>query len=882
MSGAVAFFAFFPLVVILREAFVDGASALRLEAGNPQTQSAWLNSLMLAVMVTGVAVPLGATLAWLMERTDLLRTDRLNRIVSAVLSLPLAVPPYLLAMSWALLGNGRNGLLNRPFSLTWIDLYGLDGVVLVLATASYPFVMLSVRASLSSADPSLEEAARVSGAGPLRILRDVTLPLVTPAIAASAGLVFVFATASFGVPYLLGSVADPPVSFLTTRIFQYTTLGGEDMLRRAAALAIFLLATSLAAQRLATWIASRRSTVQVSGKSSRPSLVKLGTARRPLLVSVGLFFAVFIALPLATIFWTSFQSTFADPFSLSFDHWLSVLGRDETLRAFGLSMGLAAGAGAIAAIVGLLVARLATLGGRPAQLLASLSTAPYAVPGTVLAIGLILAFALEFRLVVFDRLTFALYLPGTIALLLVAYSVKYLAFGVRGARAALEQIHPSLEEAARTSGAGPLRAAKDVLLPLVTPAVAAAFVLVALPALSELTMSVMLFGAGTETAGTLLFELQSYADPPRRQRCRYFGCCDCIGRRLLAPQTSRERTQSMSLKINNLHKRFGDNHVVRGLNLELDDGEIVALLGPSGCGKTTALRMVAGLETPDDGEIVVGGTTVWSPSNDLPPERRNVGMVFQSYAVWPHRSVNENVAYPLQLKKDAAATRKADEALALVQLPGMGARFPDTLSGGQQQRVALARALVAQPTLLLFDEPLSNLDAKLREEMRHEIRQLAQSVGTTSLYVTHDQPEAFAVSDRVAVVLRGVIAQVAPPGELYAKPVSLEIAQFVGRLSTLKGFTRTNERQIELGGTGVPVTSATTDDQAVVGIRPEAVQIAASGIGGSVLRATFLGERTELEVETKFGVIKADVPVVGAPKAGEEVHLQISQGRLLI
>jgi ABC-type Fe3+/spermidine/putrescine transport system ATPase subunit len=336
----------------------------------------------------------------------------------------------------------------------------------------------------------------------------------------------------------------------------------------------------------------------------------------------------------------------------------------------------------------------------------------------------------------------------------------------------------------------------------------------------------------------------------------------------------------VSLSIRALKKSFDAHAVVRGLELDLAPGEIVALLGPSGCGKTTALRMVAGLETPDDGEIRIGDRTVFGRKIDLAPEDRNVGMVFQSYAVWPHRSVLENVAYPLRLKRDRAADQRARDALALVHLGELVDRFPGTLSGGQQQRVALARALVAHPSLLLFDEPLSNLDAKLREEMRHEIRQLAKSIGITSLYVTHDQPEAFAVSDRVAVVLDGVIAQCAAPAELYDAPADLRVARFVGRLSVLTGIQRSADREVMLGGATVPATFAASEGDLVLGVRPEAVTIGSGGIEGRIARATFLGERTELAIETAHGELRADVSASRGHRAGDSVRLHLSEGRV--
>jgi ABC-type Fe3+/spermidine/putrescine transport system ATPase subunit len=241
--------------------------------------------------------------------------------------------------------------------------------------------------------------------------------------------------------------------------------------------------------------------------------------------------------------------------------------------------------------------------------------------------------------------------------------------------------------------------------------------------------------------------------------------------------------------------------------------------------------------------------------------------------------VLENVAYPLRLKKDREAAAKAKDALALVHLPDLGERFPGTLSGGQQQRVALARALVAHPSLLLFDEPLSNLDAKLREEMRHEIRQLAKKVGITSLYVTHDQPEAFAVSDRVAVVLDGVIAQCAPPAELYAEPTDLAVAKFVGRISVLSGVVRSGGDEVTIGGTRIRSTFAATGGELVLGVRPEAIQISDEGIEGKIARATFLGERIELSIETAHGEARVDVSPSRRFAEGDAVRIRIADGR---
>lgn len=334
----------------------------------------------------------------------------------------------------------------------------------------------------------------------------------------------------------------------------------------------------------------------------------------------------------------------------------------------------------------------------------------------------------------------------------------------------------------------------------------------------------------------------------------------------------------MSLGIQGLKKAYGAVPVVRGLDLDLPKGEIVALLGPSGCGKTTALRLVAGLERPDAGKITIAGVVVRDEGKDRPPEERGLGMVFQSYAVWPHRSVLENVAYPLVLARDPSAKEKAQAALQKVQLGALADRVPAALSGGQQQRVALARALVAQPSLLLCDEPLSNLDQKLREEMRHEIRALVKAAGITALYVTHDQPEAFAVADRVAVMLAGQLAQLATPIEIYTRPSSLAVARFVGRLSTLN-LPDLGGPTVRVGEREVPVSYAPGwEGRPVLAVRPEEVHLG-KGLPGRVRRSTFLGEKSELLVETERGELRVDV-LGAAPKVDELIELQVSAARV--
>ena len=306
-----------------------------------------------------------------------------------------------------------------------------------------------------------------------------------------------------------------------------------------------------------------------------------------------------------------------------------------------------------------------------------------------------------------------------------------------------------------------------------------------------------------------------------------------------------------TVNIQNVTKAFGDNVVLREFNATFRDGEFIALLGPTGCGKTTMLRIIAGFEKPTRGEVYIDGTLVSGGKTFVPPEKRGIGMVFQSYAVWPHMNVFDNVAYPLTIRHVSKAEIKTsvERVLGIVHLSQYAERFPNQLSGGQQQRVALARALVAEPKLLLLDEPLSNLDAKLRESMRFEIKEIQRKLGITVVYVTHDQTEAMAMSDRIFLINRGDIQQCGTPQEIYNSPVNQFVADFLGNVDFFKG--EAGDGRIifpAMDGQSIPYDGPRTG-KIDVAIRPENLFFAEDGILHGVLETQYyLGDVDDCRV----------------------------------
>lgn len=338
------------------------------------------------------------------------------------------------------------------------------------------------------------------------------------------------------------------------------------------------------------------------------------------------------------------------------------------------------------------------------------------------------------------------------------------------------------------------------------------------------------------------------------------------------------------VRIEHLYKRYGKVTAVGDFNIDIQDGEFISFLGPSGCGKTTTLRMVAGFERATEGSIVIDDRVVSSSEQGIfvPPEKRGVGMVFQSYAVWPHMTVAENVGYPLKVQNVPQKERReqVQEMLEMVRLGEYADRYPNQLSGGQQQRVSLARALVMRPGLLLLDEPLSNLDAKLRESMRFEISAIQKQLGITVIYVTHDQSEAMTMSDRIVVMSMGVVQQIGTPYEIYTHPANKMVADFVGLINFVPAEMKGDRAFIKGTDFSVPYDGTPKEDLQIA-VRPENITMSVTGgaIPGSIDEFFYLGDSVDYRVNVGGNIIRVieKGAELGALKVGDTVYLDLDK-----
>ena len=507
LAALLVAFAVGPIVALISRGVLD-PDVLRRELESPAAMAAVWATLRTSLGATLVAVVLGVPLAFLLERTNLPG----RRVFALAFTSLIALPPFVLGMGWIQLASPTAGYLNRAGP--WIDIYGAPGIAFVTGTSGLPLVLLAVQAALARVDSSLEEAARMSGASPMRAIRDATLPLVLPSVVSGALLVFLSASAAFGVPYMLGVATAAPMHVLTTRIYTHLLKGGASGLAEASAASAILLVIALAAL-AGSAIAGRRGQVRLAaGKGVVVHRLDLGRHRWLASALVGVVALVVVAMPLVAVVVTSLLGNASLPIAFSSfttAHWHEVLANHRTVSAALRSFALAGGAGAMVCLLGLAIGVARTrFSGRAAQ---QLALWPYAVPGTVVAMALLTVYSMDIRFIVAERLAFVLSLANSLTMVLLAYVAKYLAIGSRNVVDGMSQLDPTLAEAARLCGASPKRAFVDVVLPRLRSPLGATFVLTFLLCVTELTMSVLIAPPGRDLLGTLLFDLQSYADP---------------------------------------------------------------------------------------------------------------------------------------------------------------------------------------------------------------------------------------------------------------------------------------------------------------------------------------------------------------------------------
>jgi len=814
-----------------------------------------LNTIWLLLGVGFGTLVLGTGLAWLVTAYRFPGRAAFDWL----LILPMAIPAYVIGFVYMatldFAGPVQKILRNWFNSNIWFpEIRSGGGVVVVMSLVFYPYVYLAARAAFFEQSATTFDAARVLGHSRMAAFFHVALPMARPTIVAGLTLAMMEALTDIG----------------TVRFFNFPTLSDgifriwHGMMSREAAieLAGVLLLFALAVILLERRLRGRARFYQDGGRDRGITPVYLsGRTGWAATVTCAIVLAFAFALPIVQLLsWASSEVAQMASGALEVLYW----------RYTGNSILLSGVATGITVLVVMLLASGVRLSdsSRLSQLAARLATIGYAIPGAVIGLGVLISLApldhaINNLAQKWWNVNPGLLLIGSTAGLTYAYVVRFMNVAYNSVEASLQKISPNIDGAARTLGASPKNILWNIHLPLVRTGIFTGAVLVFVDVMKELPITLLLRPFGYDTlaiwvwqmisegfwasaalpsltivaAGLLPVVLLMHAATPSKRhpseqpsavrhtekittKIKPAGMEKHVER---DHDGSSDEPQEFSLSLVSVEKRFGNVLAVNDISLEVAPGEILVILGPSGCGKTTLLRLIAGLETPDQGIIKIGGQTVAGPTIWLPPEARSVGLVFQDYALFPHMTVSQNVSFGLKHLPVEQQRKVTENMLQLVNMKSMAHRYPHQLSGGEQQRVGLARALAPRPSVLLLDESFSNLDPELRSRMRLEVRSILQQANTTTILVTHDQEEANILGDRVAVLNQGRLEQVDSPENLYHQPASPFVAQFVGHADFIPGIVDGCRITTELGD--FKHDGASTSASVDVMVRPDEISI---------------------------------------------------------
>ncbi|MES3517974.1 MAG: ATP-binding cassette domain-containing protein [Natronomonas sp.] len=885
LAGVIAAIIVVPVLwVAVVAASVDPGRAAEL-LFREKTLGILSNTLALVVGVTVLSVLISVPLACLTELTDL----PYRRFWAVVVALPLVVPSYIGAFSYISVWGpqGEIQTLLEPFGVESLpEIYGLGGAIFILALYNYPYVYITTRAGLRSFDKTYLDAARSLDERAWRGFFRSVLPFVRPAIASGALLVALYAVGDFGTPSMLQLDVFARVIYV-----EYNAFGQEY----ASLLAMHLVVIALLVLAIESSVRGDDTLHGSARGSSREYVLELGRWKYAAVAGCGLLVAVSLLFPVGVLLMWLFRTPDVYAPTLAFD-WSYAIN----------SVTVSAAAAVVAALAAIPVAYLsARYSSRLVALFERATYIGYAVPGVVIGLSLI-----------YFSTRYAAFAYQTLPLVVFAYVVLYLPQAVGATRTGVLHVNPRLVEAARSLGCSPLRAFRHVVLPLIVPGLIAGAALVFLTAMKELPATLLLGPAGFETLATFIWRIErsmlyGFAAVPALVlicvsglsmlvvvfRDRYDrrgtisgsiqfddeeldvseptatdgGTTTGAGRSdsnfspsaggFAAFEDDTHKSTGVNdsdvvLTLDGVGKSFGETAAVEAFSIDVEEGELLTLVGPSGCGKTTTLRLIAGLESPDAGEIQIGGETVATEEFSRSIEDRNVGIVFQDFALFPHKTVAENIAFGLYNVDDDERNRRVAELLETVGLSGYEDTYPASLSGGQKQRVALARSLAPEPDVLLLDEPLSNLDVGLRVEMREAVRSILGDVGVTAVWVTHDQEEALSIGDRVGVMSDGELRQVGSPDDVFLRPASRTVADFLGEASFLTGEIRGGTAETPIGPIDTDRLLGPTAGSVDILLRPDDIELEptdSAAADGRIVYRRFNGPTVSYRIELSDG-----------------------------